>query len=330
MIIGQRSDVIALAMLIATSIQSEFAQSQPMVVENASPLAQRIALPSQRSARLDESWRWELHTAIASHWAIQSNGDEAVRFDGESARVLTAVEWGFAPRWSVRLSVPWLQHSGGFLDPVINDWHALFGMSDGGRQQFATDQLVFLYSRDDHARRLTDTAAGIGDVRTELSYQLVQTPSDAWSLSAGYEWATGDDAKWLGSGAGDAFTTLRYSGRHRSDLPLTWHAQIGYTRAGSSALLGPKQRRDLWQVGVTVDWQVSEAWSLLAQLDSHAGVVRSQISALDDPSVMLTLGVRYAITPELSVDASFIEDVRVESAPDVTFQASLRWSPNGN
>jgi len=37
--------------------------------------------------------------------------------------------------------------------------------------------------------------------------------------------------------------------------------------------------------------------------------------------------MRYALSSELTLDASFIEDIRVESAPDVTFQASLRWTP---
>lgn len=305
-------------------------QSQPLWAENLSPMAQLVALPSQRSAHIAQSWQWELHSAIASHWTVQGNGNTAVRFDGESTRAIAAFEWGFAPQWSARVSLPWINHGGGFLDGVINDWHRLFGMSDGGRQNFPQDQLAFLYNSDRNSQSLMANATGIGDVRTELSYQLSRSSTDAWSLSAGYKWATGDDDQWLGSGAGDVFATLRYSGRHRSDLPLTWHTQLGYTRAGKSTLLGPRQRRDLWYAGFAVDWRLAQRWSLLAQIDSHEGVMQSDTAALDEPTVMLTLGARFAITPRLSVEASFVEDIRVESAPDVTFQASFRWVPTDN
>lgn len=312
---------------IAQSPSNVAPPSQPLWAENLSPMAQLVALPSQRSAHIAQSWQWELHSAIASHWTIQSSGNTAVRFDGESTRAIAAFEWGFAPRWSARVSLPWINHGGGFLDGVINDWHRLFGMSDGGRQNFPQDQLAFFYSSDRNSQSLVAKASGIGDVRTELNYQLTQSSTDAWSLSAGYKWETGDDDQWLGSGAGDVFATLRYSGRHRSELPLTWHAQLGYTRAGKSMLLGPHQRRNLWHAGFAVDWRIAQRWSLLAQMDSHAGVMQSDVAALDEPTVMLTLGARYAITPRLSVEASFIEDIRVESAPDVTFQASFRWTP---
>jgi len=330
----QYGHYIILATFLVGAVQHGLAQSQstpplvsqPLWVENMSPMAQHVALPSQRSAQIADAWSWELNTAIASHWTVQDEDDTTLRFDGETTRMTAALEWGFASRYSARVVVPWIQHTGGFLDPLINDWHALFGMSDGGRQQFTDDQLAFQYRSDRHTQSLTGTSAGIGDIRTELSYQLAQSPTDSWSLSAGYKWATGDEDQWLGSGGGDAFATLRYSGRHRADLPLIWHGQLGYIRAGKSALLGPEQRRHLWQAGVAVEWQLTKAWSLLAQLDGHAGVMRSQVPAVDEPTVMLALGMRYALSSELTLDASFIEDIRVESAPDVTFQASLRWT----
>jgi hypothetical protein len=39
----------------------------------------------------------------------------------------------------------------------------------------------------------------------------------------------------------------------------------------------------------------------------------------------LTLGARWRFAPDWSVDFNFVEDIQVETAPDVTFQASLRY-----
>jgi hypothetical protein len=40
---------------------------------------------------------------------------------------------------------------------------------------------------------------------------------------------------------------------------------------------------------------------------------------------MATLGTRWYFAPQWSVDISVVEDIRVETAPDVTFQASVRY-----
>jgi long-subunit fatty acid transport protein len=76
-----------------------------------------------------------------------------------------------------------------------------------------------------------------------------------------------------------------------------------------------------------VDWQVAERWSLIAQVDSHAAPADSDITTLGDDAVMATVGVRWRFAQNWSVDVNVVEDIRVETAPDVTFQASLRYRP---
>ena len=85
----------------------------------------------------------------------------------------------------------------------------------------------------------------------------------------------------------------------------------------------------LMKAGLGLDWQIAERWSLLAQYDAHAGVIDSDLDALGaTPAGMLSAGIRWRPSSQWSIDASFIEDVVVSSAPDVTFQATLRWTPN--
>ena len=145
------------------------------------------------------------------------------------------------------------------------------------------------------------------------------------SLVLGYKFGTGDEEDFLGSGADDAFIAVRFSGEHLSDLPLSWHGQVGYLRAGDSDLLEDIQEQDLWFAGISIDWQVVESWSLIATEDSHAAPVDSDITALGDGAVMLTVGGRWRFMQNWALDLSVVEDIRVETAPDVTFQASLRY-----
>ena len=90
--------------------------------------------------------------------------------------------------------------------------------------------------------------------------------------------------------------------------------------------MGATQERDLWFAGLTLDWMVAERWSIIGQLDAHAAPVDSELTALGDEAVMLSLGGRWRFSPHWALDVSFIEDVQVETAPDITFQASLRYS----
>ena len=118
---------------------------------------------------------------------------------------------------------------------------------------------------------------------------------------------------------------MRFSGAHLTDLPLYWHGQVGYLRAGDSDLLDGIQQQDLWFAGLSLDWRLNERWSLLAQLDGNAAPTNSDITAIGDSAGTFTGGVRWRFLPGWSVDFSLVEDIVVETAADVTFQASLRY-----
>jgi len=48
---------------------------------------------------------------------------------------------------------------------------------------------------------------------------------------------------------------------------------------------------------------------------------------LGEPAGMLSLGLRRQLGNTWAVDVSFAEDIVVESAPDIIFQASIHYRP---
>jgi len=301
--------------------------SEPIWVENLSPLTGLLGLPPQRSATLPEGWQIDTHLAIASHFVVDSAADESVFLDGETTRFSLAMEYGWHPAWSARLTVPWVAHDAGFLDGVINSWHDFFGMSDGGRSLYPEDAFRYALDTPEAQFDFTDGDEGVGDIRLELNHGFYRVPGQAASISLGFKLPTGDEDAFTGSGAGDLFTTVRFSGEQLSTLPLTWHAQGGYLWAGSSDRLGPGQEREFWFAGIAADWRFAQRWSLLAQYDSHAAPLDSALDGLGEASGLLSFGLRFYPDRNWSIEASFVEDIIVESAPDITFQASLRWHP---
>lgn len=301
--------------------------SQPLYVENLSPLAGLIAIPAPIEPPIHEGISADLNFAVASHWVNEDNGAEAVFFDGETQRHSLHLEYGINSDWAVSLTLPYVSHDSGFLDGLINNWHDAFGLSDGGRALYPEDQFSYRFTTPNHAFDLNESSNGIGDVRLAVRNVWYRNNSSQVGWRLGYQFATGDEDKLLGAGVGQAFGELHFSGAHLSDLPLTWHGRIGATYSGDIDSIGPDQNNVLWYAGLSGDWRLTERWSLLAQIDSHAAIADGEIDAVGSMAAMLSLGARYRFTPQWTVDLSFIEDIAVETAPDVTFQATLSYRP---
>lgn len=301
--------------------------AEPLYTKNLSPVAGLLGLPAQRGVATTGAGHIDigLHGAVASHYINANSDSEFVNFDGETRRLTLDLRYGMAGNWDLQLEVPWLEHAGGELDRVIDEWHDIWGMSDGGRSDVARDLLDFRYATRTHDVGLAQSASGIGDLSVSLSRAFYRTQDAAAALALGYKFDTGDARKFTGSGAGDVFLALRMSGNHLSELPVSWHGQMGYLRAGDSDLLGDRQRRDLWFAGIAMDWRFAANWSAILQLDSHRGPLDSALTATGEDAFLLTVGGRWRVARRWAVDFSVIEDIRVASAPDVTFQVGLRF-----
>jgi hypothetical protein len=316
---------------VCSTFNLSMAASEPLYAKNLSPVVGLLGLPAQRSARIEGAGisSLALHGSVASHYVSDSESGEILNFDGESQRLALEWRYGLTDNWDLQLEVPWLDHSGGQLDSLIDEWHSVWGLPDGGRAKAPADVLNFHYDAATENFQLGGEVSGIGDTSLSVSRLLYRDSGSTAAIALGYKFATGEEEDFLGSGADDVFATLRFSGQHQADLPLSWHGQLGYLRAGSTRILGNFQKRDLWFAGLAVDWKVAERWSLLAQVDVHAAPADSAISGLGDEAIMLTVGGRWRFSRDWTVDLNVVEDVRVETAPDVSFQASLRYRPGG-
>lgn len=320
---------IAAALVLSAYGSAGVTASEPLYVKNLSPVAGLLGLPSQRDARTTASGgvAVALHSSIASHYISDSSTSEFLNLDGETLRFALDMRYGLAENWDLQLEVPWLDHSGGDLDGLIDDWHDLWGMSDGGRSDVPNDLLDYRYVTTEGGFGLQDNASGMGDITLSMNYAFYRDDKAAASVSLGYKFGTGDEDDFTGSGTDDVFLALRLSGDHLSDLPLSWHGQVGYLRAGDSDLLDNYQEKNLWFAGVAMDWQFASKWSILLQLDSHAAPLDSNITGVGNDAYMATIGLRRRFVGNWVLDFSVIEDIAVETAPDVTFQASLAYRP---
>jgi hypothetical protein len=310
-----------------TSLAFADAIHEPLWVENLSPLASLLALPSQRSADIREGLSVTFHSDIATHFVSQARSGELVFFDGETQRHSLGLRWGILPDWELSAVVPFTRHSGGFTDGYVNRWHDFFGMPDGGRNDVPEDQLRYQFASPQLESTLFESASGLGDVTLELAFMGERQRDLQIAYAVGYKASTGDSSDWTGSGSSDLYGVARFSGAHRSELPLYWHGQLGITSVGNSSPLGPEQRDWIWFGGLSAEWHFNQRWALIGQIDSHSAILDSSLDALGEPAAMLSLGLRRQLNSKWAIDVSFAEDIVVESAPDIIFQASVHYRP---
>ena len=313
--------------ILTTSLSFADAIHEPLWVENLSPMAALLAIPSQRSADIREGLSVTLHSDIATHFVSQSRSDETVFFDGETERHSLGLRWGMSSDWELSAIVPFTRHGGGFTDGYVNRLHDFFGMPDGGRSEVPEDQLRYQFASPQLDSALFESASSLGDMTLELAFMGDRQKDLQIAYAVGYKASTGDSNDWTGSGSSDLYGVARFSGAHRSELPLYWHGQLGVTSVGNSSLFGPEQRDWIWFGGLSAEWYFNQRWALIGQIDSHSAVLDSSLDALGEPAAMLSLGLRRQLSSKWAIDVSFAEDIVVESAPDIIFQASLHYRP---
>ena len=314
--------------ILVTGCLSLCVNAAPIWVENNAPISRLFAAPAMESAVIDPGFRFRLNGAIASHFVVEDSAQERLFYDGESLRIDAQLSYALNDQWRAVLTLPWLQHSEGQLDSLINSWHDAWGLSDGGRSAYPGDQLRYQYQGEDLSLDMARSQRGMGDIRFEIQRVIVANDDYALTLGAGRKFSRGDENTLLGSGSADHYLRMLYTGRASQYPAITWNAQLGYDRLGRSSLLAPIQRRDSYFAGVGVEWQVHPAWSLAVQYDTQSAVTRSSLDALaGSQSGLLTGAVRWQPAPHWSFDISVIEDIAVNTAPDVTFQLTLNWRP---
>ena len=311
--------------LLVAPIVALAGNGAPITISNLSPLAALRGLPTQRNADVQLGSVVTMSQSLSNHFTVEESGDASLMLDGQTDVLSLSLRYGFDTDWDIEVTLPWVQHSRGFMDPLISDWHAFFALPNGNREDYPVNQLQYRLDQPHHEAALSNKVSGLGDVRVALSRTMSLRDGPHVALSVGMKAATGEEADWLGSGATDYWALARVSGGYSGGVPLLWHGQIGMTHAGVSDLLGPNQKRSLWFGGVSLEWPFRDKWSVLAQMDAHSALGDGNLSALTRPAGLFSIALRWNTSPHWTLDLGFSEDLVVESAPDITFMLTARY-----
>lgn len=314
--------------LLAASGAAAQLADEPLMWRNSSVVAATAGLPRARSASLPQpgETRADVLLEFASHFSSRADADQSVWLDGETASLVGRFEHGLAPGWAVSLELTALQHSGGFLDGIINQWHDWFGLPDSGRDDVASDQLLMVWQVAGEQRFLvTERQRGMADLRLGLARTLHVSDARDIALRLDVELPTGSAASLRGSGGVNLAASLVWSEREAlAHWGLVSHAGLGMVRPTGDDLLGDSLQ-DWVGIGYwTLAWPVTERLVLKGQLDGHTRLSDSGLREVGGWSLQGGLGAAWQMNHGHALEFAIYEDLRPDSAPDVSFQFALR------
>lgn len=237
--------------------------------------------------------RWSLGWTEANE--LRETGDHVE--DCETSRLAWEYRRGFEGGWQLGVELPLLARHGGFLDGVIDWWHAaVLGWSDPARDAAPMGRAIVRGP----ALGSFGSAAGVGDVAIRIARQLGR-----YRLGAALKLPTGDAGEMLGSGAFDLCVAAEAGWR----LSKVWSAECyaAWVAQGSATRL--RNARDgALQAGFGLVWAPNSRDRWIAQWQHEDSALRSGVAPLDAPHRLVTFGYRRRLGDGRLVEAFFSED----------------------
>ena len=303
----------------------------PFHTRNQSPLVQIYGLPATGNAILLAPGGKEVHAIIdhASNFVDNTGAGEQLLLDGETTRMAVSGRYGLGKNMELGIEIPYVDHSGGFLDGFIIDYHDFFGFPQGGRNQAPRNRLLYRYTRNGVEKlRLDRSGSGVGDVSLMAGFKLYHDGKEfptAVALRTSLKLPTGDSAALRGSGSTDFSGWITASSDYK--LPLghgTTFAAAGLMAMTSGDILPEQQRRQVAFGSLGTGWSPLSWLALKVQLDAHTPFYKdSQLRSLADNAVQLQIGGTLGLSERTTLDIAVSEDIVTQTSPDVVFHVDL-------
>ncbi len=296
------------------------ADGGPLFVRNSNPVYLAVSAPPVNRFDFYDGSTW--HATILSQYASMFADSEVdgvelenpISLDMETFSIVGRLERRINAFSSFSVEVPVVAHWKGVFDGLIENYHDLVGLGNGGRERVPHDRFAYRLGELD----LDGPEMGIGDLQLAYSiYKVRDISRFRFSFTVFCKVPTGSVADGLSSGSldfGAAVSMANVFDQFRLDYGF------GMTSYG-----GPDERftDTLDDTGfgyVAVSGRIWREFEGVVQLYLSSSPFDTGYDRLDDYQAMLTIGVRWR-----DWEFSFSEDVFTYTAPDIMVSVSRTY-----
>ncbi|NND35835.1 MAG: DUF3187 family protein [Gammaproteobacteria bacterium] len=309
-------------------------------MRNHAPFAALIGVPGRWPDTTDHFI--DLTWNASSHSAAERGDDFRVVTDGETHTLTGRLQWPIGERFRIGAELSWIQHTGGFMDGIIDTWHDAFGLNEGIRPLLEQDQLLYVLQRNNvDLARIDDDVSGIGDMTVGLSAELGSFQRRAkpgttsgyfqripWRATFNVKLPTGDIDKLSGSGKTDVAVGLGWRSPPKTGAVFRWWADAGLVFSGGIDIDALDSSSQVYYYDTALTWRIVRSFDVIVQFAGHSSLYDESWEILGEASGQVAIGGLWHVTRSFSLRFGFTEDVLAESAPDFGIEVSLiarRW-----
>ena len=305
-------------------------QAAPIYVANQNPFVQIFGLPKPEAGTITPKGRLEAGFLYqVSNNAIDSEANgESLIWDGETAQYNFSFRYGVSDKLELGVDVPFIQHSGGYLDSMIRNYHKMMGFPNDRQEQFEKNQIHYLLKENGTTLfEMQEKRSGLGDIRFSAATPLFSKSLHSQrylALRSLLKLPTGDSKYLLGSGGTDVSMGLAYSDYQTlRGINTVLFANCGMIYMGNTTVLRDQQRHFAGYGGVSLDWLALDWLELKLQLDMHSAFYESELNQLGS-SMQLLAGGTLHLPGEVLLDLGISEQLTTDATPDVGFYLIVR------
>ena len=248
--------------------------------------------------------------------------------DTETLRVSVDLDWRIASRLQAGMTLPFLKHGGGFLDGVVEGFHGMFNLSNGGREWSPRNDYGVFVVRDRRfwIRSVESTAFRPGDLVLRLKTPLNLGGRNVdLSLAGAVKLSTGNLETLTGSGGTDFQAALFAT--WRPEQHLVFHANLAHSRLGRPSQGEGFPLRSITSLVLAFEYRTTGRLAALVQTQTNIGPFpSSRLGPLNRTAIEATAGVRYALSESVSLDMGLTENFsQYQNTPDVGLHAGIAW-----
>jgi hypothetical protein len=296
----------------------------PFYSRDQNPLVIIYGLPTPTPARILRPGQSRLVSSLNLSNTIngENDGSESLFVDVESYQLNLLYDHALNAQWMLRLQLPLIRHSSGFMDDWIDDYHDLLNLPENIRPDYPNDQIDIRYS-DGGIQQLSlqQDTSGIGDVSLQTAYQARASDDGNLSYWISLKLPSGDSARLTGSGSTDLALWLAADQNLVDDLWV--YGNLGIVLMSDSEVL--PQRHNSSALFASAGLQLHPWQPLLIkfQFDGHSAFYDSANEFLG-PVIQLTFGGTLILSPVSELDIAVAEDIQSGASPDVNFVFTWR------
>ena len=261
-----------------------------------------------------------------SSFAVKEKiNNDQLTLDGEIAKTSINYFRKLSDNLTLNVSLPIYSFSRGFLDSPIEQWHDLFGLSDGSRVDLSKSQLNFEILSGSNKERVHDSDIGIGDIQISTKLNFYSKKRSNLYLITSLEIPTGSKKKYFGNDEFDGLIALNIKNHLKDNLVINSVFGVSIINQNHNFIL--RERNTSYFSKVLLSWKPQYFLSRKAinpliykiNFEVFEPKIKSDFKALGDEYYVFGLGATFEFAKDKYFNFGFSEDLKVNSSADFSF-----------